>query len=55
MGGKGKDGKGKGKGGKKGGKKGGLSSEKAAAKHGSIQDFAGTKQTFGGDSDSDSD
>lgn len=58
--GKGKDGKGKGKGkdGKKGKgkgkKKGDLSAEKLGAKHGSIQEFAGEKKTFGGD-DSDSD
>merc|ERR1711915_870587 len=50
--GKGKDGKGKGKG-KKG--KGGLSAEKSAAKNGSMGTFEGKKQTFGGDSDSDSD
>lgn len=49
--GKGKDGKGKGKG--KKGNKDGLSAEKFGAKNGSIQDFAGTKQLFGNDSDSD--
>jgi len=51
--GKGKDGKGKGKGKGKKGKEGGLSAAQFGAKTGSIQDFAGTKQLFGNDSDSD--
>jgi len=53
--GKGKDGKGKGKDGKgKGkGKKGGMSSEKKAAKDGSMGTFEGKKVSFGSDDDDD--
>merc|ERR1711937_464358 len=51
--GKGKDGKGKGKDGKGKGKKGGISSEKKAAKDGSMGTFEGKKVSFGSDDEDD--